>query len=337
MIVSDDPCAAKTAARLRLGCICFMATVLIPPLERTVESSQPSPARTVKVAAVQCSSDFGDVSANVKKLTALTRAAAAKGAKIIVLPEASVMGYLSQDGKMNWHVSGRTLATAYSGRDPAGVAETVPGPSTRHFCRLAKELGVYLTVPLVEVDYQDGPRKPRYFNTACLMDHRGKMVLHYRKMNPWPYAEQSWATPGDRGIQTFDTEYGRVGIAICYDIYTILENYKSKELWTLLYPTSWADSEYPAEWFYHKLPSKVKSYNVNVIDANWSVDEKQSWRGYGFSTIISNEGKILASAKSLYGSEIVYAELPMARQTVSQPDGCKQRMPRRVRRRLLNG
>jgi predicted amidohydrolase len=169
------------------------------------------------------------------------------------------------------------------------------------------------------------------------MDHQGNMVLHYRKMNPWPYAEQTWATPGDRGIQTFDTEYGRVGIAICYDIYTILENYKSKDLWALLYPTSWADSEYPAEWFYHKLPNKVKPYNVHVIDANWSVDEKQSWRGYGFSTIISNEGKILASAKSIYGSEIVYAELPVAKQTVSRPGGCQQRMPRRARRRILNG
>jgi hypothetical protein len=42
------------------------------------------------------------------------------------------------------------------------------------------------------------------------------------------------------------------------------------------------------------------------------VDDKQIWRGYGFSVIISNEGKLLASAKTLYGSEIVYAELPVA-------------------------
>jgi len=334
MIAPEDLYAAKIVRRFRLGCVFCMVTLLIPALEHTVESSQPARGQTVKVAAVQCSSDLGDVAANVKKLTALARTAAANGAKIIVLPEASVTGYLSQDGKTNWHVSGRTLATAYSGRDPAGVAETVPGPSTRHFCKLAKELGVYLTVPLVEVDYRNGPEKPRYFNTACLMDHQGKMVLHYRKINPWPYAEKSWATPGDRGIQTFDTEYGRVGIAICYDIYTILDNYKSKELWTLLYPTSWADSEYPAEWFYHKLPNKVKPYNVNVIDANWSVDEKQSWRGYGFSTIISNEGKVLATAKSIYGSEIVYADLVVAKKSASQPSGCRQRVPRRMRRSL---
>jgi hypothetical protein len=47
-----------------------------------------------------------------------------------------------------------------------------------------------------------------------------------------------------------------------------------------------------------------------LIGANWSVDEAQAWRGYGFSVIISNQGKVVSSARSLYGREIVYAELP---------------------------
>jgi predicted amidohydrolase len=49
-----------------------------------------------------------------------------------------------------------------------------------------------------------------------------------------------------------------------------------------------------------------------VIGANWSVDKPQSWRGYGFSTIISPGGEIIASAKHLYGSEVVYAEIRTA-------------------------
>jgi apolipoprotein N-acyltransferase len=49
----------------------------------------------VRVAAVQCSSDLGDVAANTAKLTALIREAAANGAKIVVLPEAAISGYLS--------------------------------------------------------------------------------------------------------------------------------------------------------------------------------------------------------------------------------------------------
>ncbi len=48
------------------------------------------------------------------------------------------------------------------------------------------------------------------------------------------------------------------------------------------------------------------------IGANWSVDDKQPWFGYGFSTILSPDGKVLATAKSIHGSEIIYATIPTA-------------------------
>ena len=72
------------------------------------------------------------------------------------------------------------------------------------------------------------------------------------------------------------------------------------------------DDEHPAEWFFHRLPERVKPFNHYVIGANWSVDQKQPWRGYGFSTIISPDGKVVASAKSLHGSEIVYSTIKTA-------------------------
>ena len=37
-----------------------------------------------------------------------------------------------------------------------------------------------------------------------------------------------------------------------------------------------------------------------------------TWFGYGFSTIISPDGRILATAHSLYGAEIIYAEIETA-------------------------
>ena len=274
---------------------------------------QPALPPTVRVAAVQCSCELGDVAANTRKLTELVKQAAANGAKIVVLPEAAITGYLSQDAKTTWHVAGRPIEKAYAGRDPAPVAEPVPGPSTRHFCELAKDLRIYLTIPFVEVDFTDGPDKPRYFNTVCLAGPQGEVVAHYRKLKPWPDAEQSWATDGNRGLQTFDTEYGRVGLAICYDIYTVVPQYQSKDLWALLYPVAWADADYPAEWFYHKLPARVKQFKHHLIAANWSVDGPQGWRGYGFSVIVSREGKVLAAAKSVFGSEIVYADLPIGK------------------------
>jgi predicted amidohydrolase len=49
-----------------------------------------------------------------------------------------------------------------------------------------------------------------------------------------------------------------------------------------------------------------------VIGANWSVDEEQEWSGYGYSTIIASDGRVLAQAKTRTGSEIIYAELPVS-------------------------
>src|SRR5205807_2674432 len=172
----------------------------------------------------------------------LVKEAAANGAKIVVLPETAVTGYLSQDLVTNWHVPGMPLDPKFRGKDPKAFAEPVPGPSTKHFCALAKDLGIYLTIPLLEVDAAGG--KPRYFNTVCLASPTGELVTHYRKLTPWPHPEQSWATPGDRGVQTHDTEYGRVGLGICFDIHTILEKYQDKKLWALLYPIAWVDTEH---------------------------------------------------------------------------------------------
>ncbi len=271
----------------------------------------------VKVAAIQCSSILGDIETNRTKITSLVIEAAKNGAKIIVLPEACITGYLSQDLKTNWLVQGKPIENVYKGKNPEGFAEEVPGPSTNHFCKLAKEMGIYITVPLIEIvskkQSDDEATEPNnttiYYNTVCLASPKGEIVAHYRKLTPWPYPEKSWATSGDRGVQIYDTEYGRIGLAICFDIHTILEKYKPYKIWALLYPIAWVDESHPAHWFWYELPGKAKTYNHYIIGANWSVDEKQSWFGYGFSEILSPEGEILANSNRLYGSDIVYSTI----------------------------
>jgi predicted amidohydrolase len=306
--------------------------IVVVPLLGLLMFAQPAVgqgagAKTVKVAAIQCSSDLGAVDANRSKLAGLVRQAARGRAKIVVLPETAITGYVSQDLKQNWHLPGRPLESGFRGKDPLPFAETVPGVSTEQFCTLAKELQIYLTIPLLErvgdlpptFSIGDDPpavlpgKLPKLFNTVCLASPQGRLVAHYRKLNPWPYPEKSWATPGDRGLATFDTEYGRVGLAICFDIHTILEQYQSEKLWALLYPIAWVDNEHPADWFWHKLPARVGQFRHYVIGANWSVDQQQRWRGFGFSTIIDPAGQVVATAKSLHGSEIVFADIATAK------------------------
>jgi len=275
--------------------------------------SQTTSPATVKVAAIQCSSEMGEPDVNRAKLAGLVEQAAKNGAKIVVLPEASITGYLSQDLKRNWHLPGWPIEPEFTGISPREAAEPVPGPSTKAFAALAKKLGIYVTVPFVEIEEPSDKTQPaKYFNTVCLAAPNGEIVAHYRKLTPWPYPEKSWATKGDRDVQTYDTEYGRVGLAICFDIHTILVKYEPKKIWTLLYPIAWVSPSHPADWFWHILPGRLKSYGHYVVGANWSVDKPQPWFGYGFSTIYAPGGDILATSHSLYGTTIIYADLKTA-------------------------
>ncbi len=265
------------------------------------------PASRVRVAAIQCPSVLGDVEGNSARLERLVREAAAGGARIVVMPEAAVTGYLSQDLRTNWRLPGWPLNEDFHrGRSPAGIAQTVPGPTTECFGALAWELGIYLVVTCVEVEGTG--EEARFFNTACLIDPEGRVALHYRKLNPWPYPEDSWATPGDRGLAVAETPWGRMGLLICYDVHNIPERLAGAGAGTLLYPIAWVDVE-GSDWFEKDLPEIARKHGVNIVGANWSVEKKQDWPGYGQSRIIDASGKILAAAETDLGEEIIYAEI----------------------------
>jgi predicted amidohydrolase len=269
-------------------------------------------ARTVRVAAVQSPSDLGEVERNAERLSRLVEEAAAGGAKVVVLPECAVSGYLSQDLETTWHVPGRPRAEAFAhGRDPATAAEPVPGPSTARFAALAKRLGVWISVPLLEV-VRAADGGARYFNTLVLVSPAGEVAAHYRKVNPWPHPEQSWAERGDLGLVVAETEWGRVGLAVCYDVHEVFPGYAEKGIWALLYSVAWVSGGDDEEWFGTELPRRAREAGFHVVAANWSVDRPQPWHGHGFSRVISKDGAVLAAARTRVGSEIVYADLPVA-------------------------
>lgn len=280
---------------------------------------QPLPKKTVKVASIQCSSIMGKVSENTKKIELLVREAAAQGAQILVLPETSITGYLSQDLKTNWFATSPSRENDVfnmhfpNKMDPALHAETCPGPSTIFFGELAKELKVYITVPFLEKETKNG--QEFYYNTVCLMDKQGNLAAHYRKNNPWPHPEKYWASKGE-DLAVFDTEYGRVGLAICFDIHSILSRYAKSDIWALLYPIAWVGN--PFYWFRKQLPNNLQKWNVpfSIIGANWSMDIDQNWEGYGLSTIYGPCGEILAENNKCVGDSICYAEIPLEKKNV---------------------
>jgi predicted amidohydrolase len=264
---------------------------------------------TVRVAAVQFISKWAEPAENRKAVEPLVREAAKNGAKIVVLPETAITAYMSHDIRLTWQVGDRRLTSGLQGVSPKEFAESVPGESTRAFGQLSKELGIYLTVPLVEFD----PKQEKYFNTLVLVGPAGKIALHYRKLNPWPWAERGWASTGDRGHQFIDTPYGRLGLLICYDINFEPLKLNEKHIDHLLYSIAWVDDA-GSTWFAKQLPEIAKKADFNIIGANWSVPDRPGWHGYGQSLILSRSGETLAKAEKDLGNEIIYADLPVPKQ-----------------------
>jgi predicted amidohydrolase len=263
---------------------------------------------TVLAAAVQCASKFGDPAGNRKRIASFVTRAARKGAKIVVLPETAITGYMTSDTRTAWQVPGRELGEGLKGVDPKDAAETVPGPSTKLFAPLAEQYGIYLTVPLLEVDRKTG----KYYNTSVLLGPDGRILIHYRKRNPWIWAEKGWAENGNLGNPVADTPFGRLGLLICFDVHKQFEVMSKRKIDTLLYSIAWVDAA-GSDWFSKLLPARTKDCNFNVIGANWTVPKnpKPDWHGYGQSLIISPKGKVLAKAKNDLAEETVFAEIPI--------------------------
>lgn len=271
------------------------------------------PKSIVKVALIQSASDLGAVHRNLDRLERSVRTAAASGAKIMVLPETAVTGYLSQDLQTNWGVKGRPQSFPRA-LDPTEYAESRDGDSVRRMASVAQELGVYITVPYLEKE------DSQFFNSITLVGPEStpdKLALaHYQKNCPWPHPEKSWASPGV-GVDesTFDTPYGRVGLAICFDIHSILAKYADSELWALLYPIAWVGDT--GEWFASQLPDRLAEVNCPhyILGANWATVAPQSWKGAGGSSAYGPGGQLLAHASEprFRGcEEIVMLEIPTA-------------------------
>jgi len=92
--------------------------------------------------------------------------------------------------------------------------ETLQGETITALSKLAKKYKTYILSP---IDRTDG--KDRY-NTAVLIDREGKVVFGYDKVYPY-WAEfdlkAGAVSPGANGEMVYDTDFGRIGVGICFD------------------------------------------------------------------------------------------------------------------------
>ena len=140
-----------------------------------------------------------EVGKNLDRIEEGIREAARQGARLVVLQELHNSLYFCQT----------------ENTELFDLAETIPGPSTVRFGRLAKELDVVIVTSLFE-------RRATglYHNTAVVIEHDGTIAGKYRKMHipdDPAYYEKFYFTPGDLGFHPIQTSVGLLGVQVCWD------------------------------------------------------------------------------------------------------------------------
>jgi len=155
------------------------------------EIAAPAP-RPVKVAAVNFRPrNTGSAQESLRQFVETVDRTVEKGVDIILLPE------------------GITIVS--TGKSYLEVAEPVPGTITERLGELARRKNSYVVAGIYE---REGPA---LYNTAVLLDRAGRLAGKYRKVYLPREELEGGLTPGS-GYPVFETDFGKVGLMICWDV-----------------------------------------------------------------------------------------------------------------------
>lgn len=179
-------------------------------------------------------------------------------ADIVLLPEASLTGYVSSAGDF----------------DLTRFAEPRAGATSNALAALAKKHRTHLVGPLIE---RDG----KYvYNAMIGFDANGVEMIHYRKRHPW--FPETWATPGDAPHPIARIGGLSVTLAICFDIH--FGEIPAADV--VLFASAWVD-ERDDDGVREALLAKL---GTHVVNANWGAGEPRV-PGQGNSCILHASGE----------------------------------------------
>jgi N-carbamoylputrescine amidase len=243
----------------------------------------------IRVAAVQ-QAYRDDKQANLRHNIDGIRAAAAAGARLVVLPELhTTLYFCTTQDTANFE-----------------LAESVPGPSTEALARCAAELKVVVVGSVFE-------RRAAgiYHNTAVVFDTDGSLAGRYRKMHipdDPGYNEKFYFTPGDLGFQPIKTSLGNLGVLVCWDQWfpeaARLMAMAGADI--LIYPTAigWDTRDEAAEqqrqldaWITVQRGHAIAN-NLPLIACNRVGTETADAKFWGNSFICGPQGEFLARAQT---------------------------------------
>ncbi|MDK2918953.1 MAG: omega-amidase [Candidatus Petromonas sp.] len=229
---------------------------------------------------------------NLKKAEKMIRQAHNNDADVIVLPE--------------------MFNCPYANKYFPEYAEVVPGPTTNFLSKLAKEFGVYIVGGSIPEKVDN-----KIYNTSFIFDRSGNIIGRHRKMHLFDidvkgaitFKESDTLSSGNE-VTVFETEFCKVGVAICYDMRfpELIRLMVLKGAEMIIVPAAFNMTTGPAHWH---LTAKARALDNQVYFAAASPARNINsiYVAYGHSLIASPWGDIIAEANEK--ETILYGEIDL--------------------------
>jgi len=246
--------------------------------------------------------------------------AASNGATLIVTPENSI--YL---GPQFHNVE---------------LAESLEGDSVLRLMALAKKCGVHLLIGSIAERrvFADGTIDNAHcYNTSLLLSPAGELLAFYRKIHLFDVdvpgglciRESDNITPGE-DIVVAETELGKIGMSICYDL-RFPEMYRKlvdsgADIITV--PSAFTLTTGKDHWHALLRARAIETQTYILAPGQWGTHDLEGKRkSYGHSVIVDPWGVVLADRGE--GEGVCYAEIDLA-----YMDRVRQSIPVRNHRRV---
>ncbi|KAK3713340.1 Omega-amidase nit3 [Vermiconidia calcicola] len=239
--------------------------------------------KPLKLALVQLATG-SDKSANLSRARSKVLEATSKGANIVVLPEC----FNSPYGTKYFPKYCETLLPSPPTKEQS--------PSFHALSELAKEAKTYLVGGSIP-EYWEETKK--YYNTSLTFDPSGKLLATHRKVHLFDidipgkitFRESEVLSPGNKVTIVDLPEYGKIAVAICYDIRfpELAMIAARKDAFLLLYPGAF------------------NMTTVYVGLCSPARDMEAEYNAWGHSMVVDPNAEVIAELDEK--ESIVYADL----------------------------
>jgi len=173
-----------------------------------------TPGRPFLVAAVQISPAFLDREATIDRACDAIADAAARGARLVVFPEAFVPGY----PLWVWSIAaGRTQDLRALYAELLDQSVTVPSPDVDRLCEAARSTGTYVAIGVNERNTEASGTS--LFNSLLFIGAEGTILGVHRKLVPTAGERLVHAQGDGSTLTTYATPLGRIAGLVCWENY----------------------------------------------------------------------------------------------------------------------